>query len=282
MARRRHGLTRVSTAAWVVLFAGYAWIVSTLCAAWYLRRMASGRGEDLALGTSLVWQGTNYAVWFAAAGIVWLILRRLGAGAASAALCWAAGLMIVPLAALGSVGIDLAFGLGRADETWGRAVDRAPVAILLYTAVVCVGFAAVHRQKAVEARDRARSLEAALAAARSAAERSAAPARLMVSTGARRAPVDVADVEWFAAAGNYVVVHWAEREGLMRETLRALEARLDPTVFARSHRSTLVNLARVQAVQLLSDGSWRLTMLSGADLIISRSCRDDILARLGR
>lgn len=278
----RDRLSRVSTTTWIALFSAYAWIVSTVCAAWYLRRMAGTRGEPLAVGTSLVWQGANYGLWFVFAGIVWLILRRFGSGATAAVVCWATGLVAVPLAALASTGIDLAFGLGARAEWLEGAIERAPVAILLYTAVVCVGFAAAHRQKAVEARREARTLEAALAAVRATAESPAVPLRLMVSTGSRRAPVDVGDVEWFAAAGNYLVVHWDEREGLIRETLRALETRLDPSVFARSHRSTLVNLARVREVQPLSDGSWRLTLLSGAELIASRTYRDDILSRLGR
>ncbi len=166
-----------------------------------------------------------------------------------------------------------------------RALWRLPVAILLYTAIVAVGFAAAHRQRAVEARSRAEALELDLAAALEAARTAAkaeAPRRLMVMTGSRKAPVNLADVEWFAAAGNYVVVHWAEREGLLRETMRALEGRLDPAVFARSHRSTLVNLARVTAAQSLSDGSWKLTLTSGAELVVSRTYRDDLLDRLGR
>lgn len=189
----------------------------------------------------------------------------------------------MPLAALASTGIDLAFGLGAPEHLVGRAIDRAPVAILLYTAVVCVGFAAVHRQQALEARTRAGALEALLAEARAAAYATPTPpSRLMVMTGARRTPVDLSEVEWFASAGNYVVVHWSGREGLLRDTLTSLEARLDPAVFARSHRSTIVNLARVRDAQSLSDGSWRLTLHSGAELVASRTWRDDILARLGR
>ena len=104
----------------------------------------------------------------------------------------------------------------------------------------------------------------------------------MVMTGNRRATVLLTEVEWFAAAGNYVVVHWGEREGLVREPLKALEARLDSRVFARSHRSTIVNLARVRDAGSLSDGSWRLTTQSGAELVASRTYRDALMARLGR
>ncbi|HEY0052704.1 MAG TPA: LytTR family DNA-binding domain-containing protein, partial [Caulobacteraceae bacterium] len=92
----------------------------------------------------------------------------------------------------------------------------------------------------------------------------------------------VQDVEWFGSAANYVVVNWAGREGLVREPLKTLEQRLDPRVFARAHRSSIVNLARVTEATPLSDGSWRLLLKSGGDLILSRTYRDGLLARLGR
>lgn len=83
-----------------------------------------------------------------------------------------------------------------------------------------------------------------------------------------------------AFASNYVVIHWRDREGLLRETLQTLEARLAPHGFARGHRSTLVSLARVRALKPLSDGAWRITLDSGTELVVSRSYRDDLLARL--
>lgn len=281
----RARLRAVPTAAWVWGFTAYAWVVTTVCAAWFVR---ADTGADLM--TSLVWQGSIYGLWLPVAGVVALILRRFGAGGRAFGATTAAMLVLVPLAALSTTWIDLSYR-GADMAGWAeRALWRLPVAILLYTAIVAVGFAAAHRQRAVEARRRAevleRDLAAALEAARAAA-RTETPQRLMVMAGSRKVPVDLADVEWFAAAGNYVVVHWstvegAEREGLLRETMRALEARLDPAVFARSHRSTLVNLARVAQAQSLSDGSWKLTLTSGAELVVSRTYRDDLLSRLGR
>jgi DNA-binding LytR/AlgR family response regulator len=76
------------------------------------------------------------------------------------------------------------------------------------------------------------------------------------------------------------VVNWAGREGLMRGTLNGLSARLDPAVFARAHRSTIVNLAKVKDAASLADGSWRLTLHSGAELVVSRTYRDAVLRRL--
>jgi DNA-binding LytR/AlgR family response regulator len=156
------------------------------------------------------------------------------------------------------------------------AVDRLPVDLLIYMVLVGAiwAFAAYRRAEA-------------LASALTIARKAAAPAAkeeqpLLVSLGSRRIPVSTAAVEWIGAAGNYVVVNWDGREGLVRSTLAEVEQRLDPSRFARIHRSTLANLAMVESASSLSDGSWRLTMKSGAELVASRTYRDRILGRLGR
>jgi DNA-binding LytR/AlgR family response regulator len=253
--------------------------MTTVSAAWFARRFATQRGIVLDVPTSLLWQGAIYAAWLPAAGLVWWVLRWFGAGARGLAASLVAGLMAVPLEALASSLIDQAFIGG--TELAGRVLGRVPVCILLYTAIVAVGLAAAHHRKAAEARARNALLEAALAQARAVAAPSE-PERLMVMTGARRVPVETSAVEWFGAADNYVVVHWSGREGLLRATLQSLEARLDPRVFARAHRSALVNLAHVREAQPLSDGSWRLTLASGGEVVTSRTYRQDVLRRLGR
>lgn len=248
-----------------------------------MRRAVEAKGGHLGVAESVMWQGAIYALWLPVAVVVWLVIRRFGAGMAALAALTVTGLAIVPLKALGGAAIDLAFVAGPVSGLAERAVARTPVAILLYTAICAVGAAAAQRSRAVEAQARARTLEAALRAARAALAESEDPVeRLMVMTGNRRTPVLLDEVEWFASAGNYVVVHWGEREGLIREPLKALEARLDGRVFARSHRSTVVNLARVRETRSLSDGSWKLTMASGTELIASRTYRDAVMARLGR
>lgn len=257
--------------------------MTTVCAAWFGRRYAEGHGVTLGVARSLLWQGTVYVAWLPAAGAVWWTLRRFGAGPRGLLASFLAGLAVVPLEALVSSLIDQAF-VGGGDLP-GRVLGRTPVCILLYTAIVAVGLAAVHHRQAAEARARNALLEAALAEARAVAAPPPGPfepERLMVMAGARRVPVEVPTVEWFSAADNYVVVHWAGREGLVRTTLQSLEARLDPRVFARAHRSALVNLAHVREAEPLSDGSWRLTTTSGAEVVTSRTYRDALLKRLGR
>lgn len=266
------------TAAWVTAFTGYSWLATTVCAAWFARRFALAEGEDLGVWRSLIWQGAIYAAWLPAIGVVWITLRRFGAGARGVSAAFATGLAVVPLEALIASLIDQAFAGGGALSA--QVLGRTPVCILLHTAIVAVGLAAAHHGRAAEARARNALLEAALAEARSRSEPSAE--RLMVMSGSRRVPVEVAAVEWFSAADNYVVVHWNGREGLLRTTLQGLEARLDASVFARAHRSALVNLSKVLEAKPLSDGSWRLTLPSGAEVVTSRTYRDALLDRLGR
>lgn len=240
---------------------------------------------------SLVWQGAVYGLWIPAAVGVWLILKRFGAGGRAVVVLGLTAIPVTVLEAFGATGVGLVFG----GEPWtvgdwaGRALAHAPVALLLFTAIAMVGLAAAHRQRAVEARQEAGRLHSALEAARTAVsgDTGEGTERLLVSVGSRRVSLALGEIEWFASAGNYVVAHWTdgegeEREGLIRDTLAALEQRLDPAVFARSHRSSLVNLARVSEARPLSDGSWRLTLESGAELVASRTYRDAILSRLGR
>jgi DNA-binding LytR/AlgR family response regulator len=92
--------------------------------------------------------------------------------------------------------------------------------------------------------------------------------------------VAVDEVEWFGSAGNYVVVNWGGQDGLIRRTMQSLERELDPLVFARAHRGAIVNLRNVSTAETLSDGSWKLSLHSGAEVLVSRKYRDDILNRL--
>jgi two-component system LytT family response regulator len=104
--------------------------------------------------------------------------------------------------------------------------------------------------------------------------------RLVVGAARTQRVVPVRDVEWVEAADNYVRVHAPGGGGLLREPLAALERRLDPARFARVHRSALVNLARVRELRPLPSGDYELTLQSGASVTLSRTYRDDVLARL--
>jgi DNA-binding LytR/AlgR family response regulator len=273
-----HRLRHLSVTAVVGLFTAYSYVATVLVVAWYLRRGSA----DLSVGGSLLWAALSYMPWLAVAGLTWAVIRRTGAGWRAIGLLAAIMLVAVPLIAAMNARTDISFlnHAGEGGEWSARTIDRLPVVLLLYTAVVAVGLAAAYWRRARDARDRIAVLTTALTEARTLEPEQTQ--RLLVSTGRARTSVAVGDIEWLASAGNYLVVNWDGKEGLIRDTLQALEARLDPRLFTRSHRSSLINLARVRQVQPLADGAWRLTMNSGAELVVSRTYRDAVLKKLGR
>jgi len=96
------------------------------------------------------------------------------------------------------------------------------------------------------------------------------PERFLVRKLGRDFLVAAADIEWLQAAGNYVNLHVRGHDYPLRSTLGGIEARLDPAVFVRVHRSYLVNLGRVVSIEPLDDGDAKVHMDDGSVLPCSR------------
>ncbi len=113
--------------------------------------------------------------------------------------------------------------------------------------------------------------------------------RIAVRTGGRIVLVRVEDVDWIEARGNYARLHVAPAAGagvpgpvhLVRETMAALEAALDPARFVRIHRSAIVNLERVRELHPLFHGEYVVVLRSGERLTLSRGYRDRLRGRWG-
>jgi hypothetical protein len=104
------------------------------------------------------------------------------------------------------------------------------------------------------------------------------PERFLVRKLGRDFLVATADIEWAQASGNYVNLRVRGRDYPLRSTLAALEARLDPAVFVRAHRSYLVQLAQVTSIEPLDAGEARLHMADGTVLPCSRRYREALRA----
>lgn len=106
--------------------------------------------------------------------------------------------------------------------------------------------------------------------------------RLMVKSGGRIHFVRTTDIDWCEAAGNYVRMHVGLQEHLVRDTMGHLESQLDTQQFMRIHRSTIVNVDRIQEMQSSFNGEYVVLLRSGTRLTLSRGYRDAIQARLGK
>jgi two-component system LytT family response regulator len=85
--------------------------------------------------------------------------------------------------------------------------------------------------------------------------------------------VPVESIDWIKAEGKYVLVHAGKEEHLMRESLVALEAKLDPKKFIRIHRSSIVNIDRIKELHPWFHGDYRILLNNGKELVLSRTYR---------
>ena len=106
----------------------------------------------------------------------------------------------------------------------------------------------------------------------------AGPDVLEVRDGARRHYVDLAEVVWVEAAGNYVQLHRSGAGLLHRTSLAAMESRLRQAGFVRIHRSRLVRREAVAAVESKPTGDFIVRLRDGRQLGGSRRYRRPLLA----
>jgi two-component system, LytTR family, response regulator len=106
--------------------------------------------------------------------------------------------------------------------------------------------------------------------------------RFVIKSGGRVFFVRADEIDWIEAAGNYVKLHVGSDAYLFRETMNAIEARLDSDAFFRIHRSHIVNIERVKELQPWFNGEYVVFLKNGTRLTLSRSYRDKLQERLGR
>ena len=106
--------------------------------------------------------------------------------------------------------------------------------------------------------------------------------RLVVKSGGRLFFLRTDEIDWIEAAGNYVRLHVGTTSHLLRETMNAIEGRLDPEKFFRIHRSRIVNMERIQEMQPWLNGEYAVVLRTGTRLTLSRGYREKLQERLAR
>jgi hypothetical protein len=91
--------------------------------------------------------------------------------------------------------------------------------------------------------------------------------------GGSEVMVEVADIDWIEASGNYAILHVRGDTFEIRSSLAKLEGELDAKRFVRVHKSSIVNIARVAEVTPWVSGDWRIRLQDGAEINLSRRYR---------
>ncbi|HTH66020.1 MAG TPA: LytTR family DNA-binding domain-containing protein [Gemmatimonadales bacterium] len=106
--------------------------------------------------------------------------------------------------------------------------------------------------------------------------------RLVIKSGGRVTLLNVRDIDWIEAEGDYVKIHVGKAWHLLRETMKRLESQFDPARFVRIHRSTIVNVERIKELQPYFRGEYVVILQDGKSLKLSRGYKEHLESVLGR
>ena len=84
-----------------------------------------------------------------------------------------------------------------------------------------------------------------------------------------RISLPVAAIDWVAAERDYARIHAAARSFLVRQSIGALAGRLDPKLFVRVHRSSLVRAERIVRIRHAA-GRGAIVLSTGVEIAVSR------------
>jgi two-component system, LytTR family, response regulator len=106
--------------------------------------------------------------------------------------------------------------------------------------------------------------------------------RLVIKAGGRITFLRTDEINWIEADDKYVHLHTSKVRPMVRQTLSAMEAQLDPKKFRRVHRSAIVNVERITELQPLFSGEYSILLQDGAKLTLSRNYKDKLFELLGK
>ena len=101
--------------------------------------------------------------------------------------------------------------------------------------------------------------------------------RLVVKSVGRVFFLKTQEIDWIEASGNYLKLHVGRDAHMIRETMNAVEAKLDPSQFMRIHRSNIVNVDRIKELHPMFSGDYSVILRDGTELALSRNYRERFL-----
>lgn len=100
--------------------------------------------------------------------------------------------------------------------------------------------------------------------------------KLIARSHGRMRVVELDEIDWLSAAGDYVAAHLGGREVLLDGSLSVLEGKLPADQFARIHRTVIVRLDRIQEIIGSGHGDAWVRLRCGTSLKLSRRYREKL------
>jgi LytTr DNA-binding domain/Protein of unknown function (DUF1272) len=101
--------------------------------------------------------------------------------------------------------------------------------------------------------------------------------RICIKCKGRIVFLDLDEIEWIEAAGNYLRLHTRSETYVVRDTLAQFAHRLESQRFLRIHRSIIVNARYIRELKPWHTGEYVLTLTNGKELTLSRKYRSSLL-----
>ncbi len=106
--------------------------------------------------------------------------------------------------------------------------------------------------------------------------------RLVIKSGEEIVLLKVKDIDWIQPKGDYLHLQAGKRVHILRQTMMAIETKLDPKQFVRIHRSTIVNVERIKKLYRLFHNEYEIELEDGTRLTSSRGYRHKLQEILGK
>ena len=167
------------------------------------------------------------------------------------------------------------------DDGAVRAFDVSAVDYVVKPFTDARLYQAIDRALARRTEQRAADAYRALLARPPQANRSEYLTRVLASAGRRTAVVPIAEVVWLAADDYCVQLVTASGRYVVRERLTAFEEKLDPAEFIRVHRSAIVRLDAIRALDRAPDGRVAVILGDGTRVPVGRARQRAVIDALG-
>ena len=106
--------------------------------------------------------------------------------------------------------------------------------------------------------------------------RNSFPSRIPIRSDGKLYFLQLQEIDWIEAAGDYVRIHARGEKHILRETMKSFESSLDPNKFVRVHRSTIINIDQLKELQPFFHGEYCAIMKDGTKHNVSRTYRERI------
>lgn len=96
------------------------------------------------------------------------------------------------------------------------------------------------------------------------------PDKIKLKIGSKFLSVSTSTIQFISTDKPYSIIHTNDKKVLINKSLKEFETELDPSVFIRVHRSSIINATYIKELKSRNNGDYDATLQSGQVIRLSR------------